>query len=158
MKRMKHFVASCLLTALVVPSVALAEEPTTAPLATGMVSAGTAEAQVVEAVRHGDILTVKVRFKGLADNLTGQSLYTGIDKDALAKSFYLLVGNKKYLLLTDSNGVPLAPNSVMFSSRAGVPYVGSWYGSFPAPPKDVKEVYLTIENVEPLGPIAITDR
>lgn len=53
-------------------------------------------------------------------------------------SYWLLVGNKEYLLLTDSNGALLAPLSVIFSSRAGALYICLWYGSFPAQLKDVK--------------------
>ncbi|CAI0703696.1 hypothetical protein V2T44_17950 [Serratia ficaria] len=156
MKHVRNFAAACLFAAWIVPGAAAAADA--APLATGIVSSGVAEAQVTEALRHGEILTIKVRFKGLKDNLNGQALYSSLDKDALEKSFYILVGNKKYLLLTDSNNVPLASPSVPYRSSQGVPYVATWFGSFPAPPADVKEVYLTLEGVEPLGPIAITDR
>jgi hypothetical protein len=158
MQHVRKFVISCLFASIMFPGMAFAEDPPVTPLATGIVSSGVAEAQVTEAVRHGEILTINVRFKGLKDNLNGQGLYSSLDKSSLEKSFYILVGNKKYLLLTDSNNVPLASPSVSFSSSSGIPYVATWFGSFPAPPPDVKEVYLTIANVEPLGPIAITDR
>ncbi|MBC8932239.1 hypothetical protein IAI15_38245, partial [Escherichia coli] len=39
--------------------------PAGTPLAAGVTSSGAAEAQVIEAVRDGDILTIKVRFKPL---------------------------------------------------------------------------------------------
>ncbi|WP_133624491.1 hypothetical protein [Phyllobacterium brassicacearum] len=65
------------------------------PLATGMINKGTAEAQVVEATRHGEILTIKVRFKGLTDNINNDPLYLSVDKSDIEKSFYILVGNKK---------------------------------------------------------------
>lgn len=51
-------------------------------------------------------------------------------------------GQQKYLLLTDNNCALHASQSVMFSSQVGALYIGSWYGSFPVPPKGVKDVYL----------------
>jgi hypothetical protein len=35
---------------------------------------------------------------------------------------------------------------------------GSWQGKFPAPPKEIKEVSLTIPGVETFDAIKITDR
>lgn len=61
---------------------------------------------------------------------------------AACPSYWLLVGNKKYLLLTDNNCALHASQSVMFSSQVGSLYIGSWFGSFPVPPKGVKDVYL----------------
>ncbi len=94
MQHVRKFVISCLFASIMLPGMAFAEDPPVTPLATGIVSSGVAEAQVTEAVRHGEILTIKVRFKGLKDNLNGQGLYSSLDKSSLEKSFYILVGNK----------------------------------------------------------------
>lgn len=94
MQHVREFVISCLFASIMFPGMAFAEDAPVTPLATGIVSSGVAEAQVTEAVRHGEILTIKVRFKGLKDNLNGQGLYSSLDKSSLEKSFYLLVGNK----------------------------------------------------------------
>lgn len=159
MKFARNLVASCAVAALAMVAHTGSEAwAQAAPLATGMINKGTAEAQVVEATRHGEILTIKVRFKGLTGSINNDPLYLSVDKSDIEKSFYILVGNKKYLLLTDTKNVPLTTPSVVLNSRDGAPYVGSWYGSFPAPPADVKEVYLTMSGVEPLGPITVTDR
>ncbi|MGO4339545.1 hypothetical protein AB4037_32085 [Labrys sp. KB_33_2] len=133
------------------------EAASTAPLATGLTNGGAAEAQVIEAVRHGDILTIKLRFKPLvADKL--ERIYDSISRDAYENSFYVLAGNKKHLLLTDNNDQPLTnPNLIIKTSKDSL-IAGSWHGRFPAPPKDITEVSLTIPGVETLDAIKLTDR
>lgn len=133
------------------------EAASAAPLATGLTNGGAAEAQVIEAVRHGDILTIKLRFKPLvADKL--ERIYDSISRDAYENSFYVLAGNKKHLLLTDNNDQPLTnPNLIIKTSKDSL-IAGSWHGRFPAPPKDVTEVSLTIPGVETLDAIKLTDR
>lgn len=133
------------------------EATSTAPLATGLTDGGAAEAQVVEAVRAGGILTIKLRFKPLATNKL-ERLYDSISKDAYENSFYVLAGNKKYLLLTDSNDKPLTNPYLVVKANKDSPTAGSWHGRFPAPPKDVTEVSLTIPGVETLDAIKVTDR
>lgn len=133
------------------------EVTSSAPLATGLTDGGAAEAQVVEAVRAGDILTIKLRFKPLAaDKL--ERIYDSISESAYENSFYVLAGNKKYLLLTDSNDKPLTNPSLVIKTKKDSPIAGSWHGRFPAPPKDVTEVSLTIPGVETLDAIKIADR
>lgn len=132
-------------------------EVTSAPLATGMTDGGAAEAQVVEAVRTGNILTIKLRFKPLVASKL-ERIYDSISKDAYQNSFYVIASNKKYLLLTDSNDVPLTNPYLVIKANKDSPIAGSWHGRFPAPPKDVTEVSLTIPGVETLDAIKITDR
>ncbi|SMG54990.1 hypothetical protein [Paraburkholderia susongensis] len=129
---------------------------TATPLAVGITAGGAAEAQVVEAVRNNDILTIKLRFKPLASKT--ESLYGAISKSDYENSFYVLAGNKKYLLLTDSNNQPLTNPRVIISASKDSPIAGTWYGRFPAPPKNITTVSLTIPNVETLDAIKITDR
>ena len=128
-----------------------------APLATGLTDGGAAEAQVVEAVRSDNILTIKLRFKPLVASKL-ERIYDSISKDAYQNSFYVLASNKKYLLLTDSNDVPLTNPYLVIKANKDSPIAGSWHGRFPAPPKDVTEVSLTIPGVETLDAIKITDR
>ncbi|MDR3096075.1 MAG: hypothetical protein LBV73_03260 [Paraburkholderia sp.] len=128
-----------------------------APLAVGLTASGAAEAQVVEAVRDGDILTIKLRFKPLVANQT-ESLYGSIGKSDYENNFYVLAGNKKHLLLMDSNNQPLASPRLILSTSKDSTNAGTWYGRFPAPPKNITKVSLTIPNVETLDGIKITDR
>ncbi len=127
------------------------------PLAVGLTNGGAAEAQVIEAVRHGEILTIKLRFKPLvADKL--ERIYDSISENDYENSFYVLAGNKKHLLLKDSHDQPLTNPYLVIKTSKDSPTAGSWHGRFPAPPKDITEVSLTIPGVEALDAIKITDR
>ncbi len=128
-----------------------------APLATGLTDSGSAEGQVVEAVRSGDILSIKVRFKPIVAGKT-EMIYPQISKDDYENSFYVIAGNKKHLLLKDSNDKPLTNPKLMIRTAKDAPIAGSWQGKFPAPPKEIKEVSLTIPGVETFDAIKITDR
>ncbi|MGX9693565.1 hypothetical protein ACTJNK_24750 [Achromobacter anxifer] len=128
-----------------------------APLATGLTDSGSAEGQVVEAVRSGEILSIKIRFKPVVMDKT-EMIYPQISKSDYENSFYVVAGNKKHLLLKDSNDKPLTNPKLMIRTSKEAPIAGSWQGKFPAPPKDVKEVSLTIPGVETFDAIKITDR
>ncbi|PRD52510.1 hypothetical protein C5750_15105 [Phyllobacterium myrsinacearum] len=112
---------------------------------------------MVEAVRKDDILTIKLRFKPVVPDKL-ERIYDSISKTDYENSFYLLAGNKKHLLLTDSNDKPLTDPYLVIKTTKGSPIAGSWHGRFPAPPKEVTEVSLTIPGVETLDAIKITDR
>ena len=127
------------------------------PLATGVTDTGSAEAQVTEAVRKGDILTIKVRFAPLVPNKM-ESIYAQISKEDYENSFYVLAGDKKYLLLTDSQDTPLASPQLSIRNTKDSPVSGTWYGRFPAPPTDIREVSLTIRGVETIDAIPISDK
>ncbi|WP_338879021.1 hypothetical protein WHX56_22150 [Achromobacter veterisilvae] len=134
---------------------AQADAPT--PLATGMIDTGSAEGQVIEAVRNGDILSIKIRFKPIVPGKT-EMVYTSISKNDYENSFYVVAGNKKYLLLKDSNDKPLTNPKLVIRTSKEAPIAGSWQGKFPAPPKDIAEVSLTIPGVETFDAIKISDR
>lgn len=141
----------------ITPAQAQTANTAATPLAVGLTSSGAAEAQVVEAVRDGDILTIKLRFKPLVPNRT-EALYGSISKNDYENSFYVLAGNKKHLLLTDSNNQPLTNPRLVISTSKDSTTAGTWYGRFPAPPKNITRVSLTIPNVETLDAIKITDQ
>lgn len=127
------------------------------PLATGLTHSGIAEGQVTEAVRNGDILSIKIRFKPVVAG-KAEMVYPGISQDDYENSFYLVAGNKKYLLLKDSNGKPLTNPKLVVRTEKDSPIAGAWQGKFPAPPKEISEVSLTIPNVETFDAIKISDR
>lgn len=128
-----------------------------APLATGLTNSGTAEGQVIDAVRSGEILSIKIRFKPVVMAKT-EMIYSQISKSDYENSFYVIAGKKKHLLLKDSNDVPLTNPKVLIRTSSDAPIAGSWQGKFPAPPKEIKEVSLTIPGVETFDGIQITDR
>jgi len=126
-------------------------------IASGLTDDGMVEANVVEASRKAGILTIKIRFVPLVEG----SDYSETIYDDLSEwegDLYVLVGGKKYLLLQDSEGKPLASPSLELEVEEGRPFAGYWYGRFHAPPQQISEVSLTIPGVEPIEPIAITDR
>lgn len=127
------------------------------PLATGITNTGSAEAQVTEAVRNGDILTIKIRFAPIVPNKM-ESIYAQITEEDYENSFYVLAGDKKYLLLRDSKDTPLASAQLSIRNSKDSPVSGTWYGRFPAPPKDITEVSLTIRGVETIDAIPLADK
>lgn len=127
------------------------------PLATGITNSGAAEAQVIEATRKGDILTIKIRFAPLVPDKM-ESIYAQITEKDYENSFYVLAGDKKYLLLRDSQDTPLASPQLSIRNTKDSPVSGTWYGRFPAPPKDITEVSLTIHGVETIDAIPIADK
>ncbi|MBC2884522.1 hypothetical protein H7Q97_03785 [Ochrobactrum sp. CM-21-5] len=145
--------ATVLVSASVLSISSQAQDAASQPMATGYHNSGQAMAEVSGVIRDGDKLTVKVRFKTVneGENVS-KSLYTSISDEDYENDYYLLAGDKKYLLLKDSQGKPLAPASVTLFGKG--PVVGVWHGVFPAPPADQK-VTLYIQGVEPLGPFAV---
>ncbi|MGO4622370.1 hypothetical protein AB4Z34_24805 [Ensifer sp. 2YAB10] len=127
------------------------------PLATGITDSGAAEAQVVEAVRNGDILTIKIRFAPIVPNKM-ESIYAAISDQDYENNFYVLAGDKKYLLLRDSQDTPLASPQLSIRNTKESTVSGTWYGRFPAPPKEISEVSLTIRGVETIDGIPIADK
>lgn len=127
------------------------------PLASGITNSGTAEAQVTEATRKGEILTIKIRFAPIVPNKM-ESIYARISDQDYENSFYVLAGDKKYLLLRDSQDTPLASPQLSIRNTKDSPVSGTWYGRFPAPPKDIKEVSLTIQGVETIDAIPVVDK
>lgn len=123
------------------------------PLATGYHNSGQVIGEVSGAIRDGDRLTVKVRFKPAAEGKTVSTiLYGSLSEEDYQNNYYLVAGDKKYLLLKDSENKPLSPSSVSLQGKG--PVVGVWHGVFPAPPAEQK-VTLFMKGVEPLGPFAV---
>ncbi|MCY1509704.1 hypothetical protein D9M68_440570 [compost metagenome] len=145
------------MTLAAIGQAAFAQADAPAPLATGMVDSGTAEGQVIEAVRNGDILSIKMRFKPIVSSKS-EMVYSAITQNDYENSFYVVAGNKKYLLLKDSNDKPLTNPKLLIRTSKDSPIAGTWHGKFPAPPKEITEVSLTIPGVETLDAIKITDR
>ncbi|WP_244495529.1 MULTISPECIES: hypothetical protein [unclassified Ensifer] len=127
------------------------------PLATGITDSGAAEAQVTDAIRDGDILTIKIRFAPIVPDKM-ESIYAQISDQDYENNFYVLAGDKKYLLLRDSQDTPLASPQLSIRNTKDSPVSGTWYGRFPAPPKDITEVSLTIRGVETIDAIPIADK
>lgn len=145
--------AAAIFSANVFSFSSLAQDAAGQQPATGYHSSGQVVAEVSGAIRDGERLTVKVRFRPAAEGQNvSTALYSKLSDENYQNDYYLVAGDKKYLLLKDSEGKPLTPSSVTLHGKG--PVVGVWHGVFPAPPADQK-VTLFIRGVEPLGPFAV---
>jgi hypothetical protein len=128
-------------------------------IARGLTSHGTAEAQVVEAVRQGGVLTVKVRFGPVRTPGGGSDYHTiyGNPKTA-QEEIAVVAGDRKYFLLTDADGMPLTPPDLTVRVARDTPLAGTWWGKFPAPPAEIKTISLTMPEVEAIENIPQSDR
>lgn len=128
-------------------------------IARGMTSHGTAEAQVVEAVRQNGILTLKIRFGPVRTPGGGTDFHTLYSNPKKAQEQIAVVaGDRKYFLLTDADGMPLTPPDMMVKVTKDAPLAGTWWGKFPAPPAEIKTVSLTLPEVEAIENIPLSDR
>ncbi len=124
-------------------------------LARGLIEDGRAEAQVVEAARSGGVLTVRVRFVRQAAAQEGiKTLYSGDP----GEDAYLVAGDKKYFLLTDTEGHALASDGLMLDIDENRPLAGTWWGKFPAPPPEVTTVSVILPGVESIDAVPLADR
>ncbi|CAN7606771.1 hypothetical protein LJR219_004626 [Phenylobacterium sp. LjRoot219] len=128
-------------------------------IARGMTSHGTAEAQVVEAVRQNGILTVKIRFGPVRAPGGATDFHTLYPNPKKAQQEIAVVaGDRKYFLLTDADGMPLTPPDMMVKVTQDAPLAGTWWGKFPAPPAEIKTISLTLPEVEAIENIPLSDR
>jgi len=118
-------------------------------LGTGLIQDGRAEAQVVEASRAGGILTVRVRFQRVAAATEGNKTIYG-SYDDIRPTIYVVAGDKKYFLLTDTEGKPLTPEDLSLEIYESRPLAGAWWGKFPAPPPEVTRISLVLPEMEPI--------
>ncbi len=122
---------------------------------TAMLNDGWAEATLAKIDRDGDKMTVRVRFKKAEDaEGTSAILYGTLSEAIWERDIYITAGDKKYLLLVDSNDVPLASSELSLSDDG--PQAGAWYGTFPAPPAG-ESATLQLPKMEPLGPFTVPE-
>lgn len=155
---MKRVLTQCSAATVLLTSIMFASPSANAAPGTTAASAdATLEAQVVDAVRQGDVLTIRVRLKPVADKGSINTLYS----EPPYESIYVVAKDKKYMLLKDQSGKLLTSPTLdgrYTAAEKGKPFVASWFGKFPAPPADVKSVSLTLPKFEPLDNIPVTDR
>lgn len=125
-----------------------------AVLASSLTNSGLAEANLISVLRDGETITVRVRFKSTEGASGREVLYGSISAKSWESDFYILSGDKKYLLMKDANGAPLAPSSLQLNMAN--PQAGSWSATFPAPPAGQTAI-LHIGAVEPLGPFTVPE-
>lgn len=119
-------------------------------LATGRYQNGEIIAEVDGLVRDGEKLTVKMALRPAqqGQRVGVTVIYSGLGGTTY-EDVYLIAGDKKYMLMRDSNGNALAPQSLAVSGSGAM--IGTWYGMFPAPPAG-QDITLYLPGMEPIGP------
>ena len=152
----QRFIAAPLLGLVLATALPALAQDGAAPAATALTSSGIAEVELSGIIRDGDKLTLRLRMKPVeAAKRTNETVYSSISDQAWEEEFYLLSGDKKYLLLKDSAGKPLASASLMLSVN-DAPLAGSWNGTFPAPPAGATAT-LYLPKIEPIGPFTVPE-
>ena len=113
-------------------------------------------ADITECKRKNGVLTLKVRLRNTSDkkaNIQPTDGYPAYDQ------YYLTAGDKKYFVLRDSEGVPLATDKsngyVIVDVEKGGSY--TWWAKYPAPPADVTSVSFYTPFAAPFEDVPITD-
>jgi hypothetical protein len=111
-------------------------------------------AELTECTRKEGVLTVKVRFRNTSD----KQMWLSIDSHHGAyDGFYVMATNKKYFVLKDAEGAPVAPKYLGGVNLAkGEVY--QWWAKFPAPPIEIKQAKLIIPQVLPFEDVPIVDK
>lgn len=118
---------------------------------------GRAEAQVVEASRANGVLTLRVRFQRAPGADGHDPVYYG-SPASWKDNIYVTAGDKKYFLLADTEGDPLASDDLTLRLDEDIPVAATWFGKFPAPGPEIGAISLVLPEVEPLDNIPVSDR
>lgn len=112
-------------------------------------------AELTECKRKDGVLRIKVRFRNTSANKSRLDVYGSSTKKYEMDKFYVTAGNKKYFVLKDSEEVPLMSDSFNDDIDKGGAFL--WWGKFPAPPAEVKEIGITMPKVNPFEDVPISD-
>lgn len=113
-------------------------------------------ADITQCKRKDGVLTLRVRVRntsGKKTNIRFTDGYGAYDK------YYLTAGDKKYFVLRDSEGVPLATDEGNGYVSVDVEKDGSftWWAKYPAPPAEVTSVSFYTAFAPPFEDLPITD-
>jgi len=113
-------------------------------------------AEFVECKRKEGVLSVRIRFRNTGTEAADWYRVSGGKYDEL----YVTAEAKKYLVLRDSEKVPLASPGSGGYVRVALKPGGSWlwWAKYPAPPADVKKINYHMPDVAPFEDIPITDQ
>jgi len=113
-------------------------------------------ADITQCKRKDGVVTLRVRLRNTSDqkaNVYFTNGYGAYDK------YYLTAGDKKYFILRDSEGAPLATDEgggyTNVDIEKGASY--TWWAKYPAPPPDVTGVSFYSAFAPPFEDVPITD-
>jgi hypothetical protein len=125
---------------------------TSTPIQTQETEMAGVVAELMEVKRKDGVLTVKVNFRNTGD--AGVKVYIETEHGKY-EHIYVTANTKKYFVLKDSEGAPLAPKYIEGNPEKGQKVI--WWAKFPAPPADVKKINLIIPKMPPFEDVPITD-
>jgi hypothetical protein len=109
-------------------------------------------ADLVEAKRSDGVLSVKVRVKNTGAKEANVHFTYGHNID----EFYVQAEGKKYLVLRDTEKVPLANGTSYTGVAPGATF--TWWAKYPAPPANVKKFNYYWPLGAPFDDVPITDK
>jgi hypothetical protein len=109
-------------------------------------------ADLIEAKRSDNVLSIKVRVKN-AGAKAGSVHFAYGHK---IEEFYVQAENKKYFVLRDTEKVPVADGVEYTSVEPGASY--TWWAKYPAPPATVKKFNFYWPLTAPFDDVPITDK
>ena len=114
-------------------------------------------AELVEAVRKEGVLTIKIRYRN-GGTKPATVHFTSDWRDV--DQYYVVAGNTKFLILKDSQKVPLMTALNNYGGlSAEVKPAGSFlfWAKYPAPPAEAKKVNLFTPQAPPFEDVPITE-
>lgn len=96
-------------------------------------------AEITQMKRKEGVVTVRLRLRNTGESPVELRMTHNSDS---YDEYYLTAGDKKYFILRDSEGAPLAPADAYFNSYAKMEKGGTstWWAKYPAPPAEVTSV------------------
>lgn len=114
-------------------------------------------ADITQCKRKDGVLTLRVRVRNTASEKVNIYFTDGL---AAYDKYYLTAGDKKYFVLRDTEGKPLATNEngdgyTNINIEKGGSY--TWWAKYPAPPAEVTSVTVYTSFAPPFEDVPITD-
>jgi hypothetical protein len=113
--------------------------------------------EFIECTRKDGVLSIKIRLRNTTTRDQSVQVIQGRNFD----QYYVVAGSKKYLVLRDSEKVPLAAASDGFGGlKASIKPSGAWiwWAKYPAPPADVKAITYHLPLGPPFENVPISDQ
>ena len=115
--------------------------------------------ELTDCRRSEGVLTIKVRYRNTSSK-KAHLTFTHWNAHGDDAKYYVTAGNKKFFMLTDSEGTVLSTNStgngVETDLDAGKTFL--WWAKYPAPPADVKKINFITPLSSPFEDVPITDK
>lgn len=149
--------ASLAATALALALAGPAHAQATKPLQVQETSIEGVNAELIEAVRKEGVLTIKVRYRNTGSQ-PAKVAFIGDLRDA--DKYYVVAGSTKYLVLKDTQKIPLMNALDHYNNLAAdLKPAGSFlfWAKYPAPPAEAKKFNLHTPHGPPFEDVPIAE-